>query len=222
MSLFGEFHVPSEVLALHDTLRDRPDVVVDIERVIATEELLTPYFWVAADDLDTFESAAESDPSVGELRRLDAFDEATLYRGEWTENVETIVYAYLTVGAAILEATGQSGEWELRMRFDDRASLGEFREYCREQGVPFELARLYDVTEPESGRQYGLTPKQYEALTTAWEMGYYDSPREVTLTEIAGELGISEQSLSDRLRRGYEQFIRHALVVSSPGDRSAF
>lgn len=218
MSLFGEFHVPSRVLALHETLQGQPDVTIEIERVIATENYLTPYFWVSTDDLEAFEAAADRDRSVRDLQRLDEFDEATLYRAEWKENVESIVYAYMTVGAAILEASGQDGEWELRMRFEDREALGRFQEYCSEQDIQFDLVQLYEISQPRSSGQYGLTGKQYEALTTAWEMDYYESPRAVTLEAVADELGITEQSLSDRLRRAYDQLIAHALVVTAPSN----
>lgn len=77
MSLFGEFHVSSERLALHDTLTTVPDTIVEIERVAATDELLTPYFWVSGGDAEDFEEAARQDPTVEDLRRLDQFDEGT-------------------------------------------------------------------------------------------------------------------------------------------------
>lgn len=219
MSLFGEFHVPSERLALHETLEAVPDVIVEIERVVATDELLTPYFWVSSGDADDFEAAAEHDPTIENLHRLDQFDAGTHYRAHWTENVETLVYAYTEVGAVILEATGTKTEWELRIRFDDRECLSQFQEYCDTQDISFELSRLYEISNPRTGAQFGLTRKQYDALTAAWEMGYFDTPRDVTQTEVAGELGITEQSLSQRLRRAYHTLIAHTLVFTSPTER---
>lgn len=216
MSLFGEFHIPSERLALHETLEAVPDIIVEVERVVATDELLTPYFWLSGGDTKDFEEAAEQDPTVEDLRRLDQFDEGTHYRAHWTDNVEALVYAYTEVGAVILEATGAEMEWELRMRFDDRRCLTQFQEYCDEQDISFELSRLYEISNPRSGAQFGLTRKQYNALTAAWEMGFFDTPRDVTLTEVAGELGITEQSLSQRLRRAYHTLIAHTLVFTSP------
>lgn len=110
-------------------------------------------------------------------------------------------------------------EWELRMRFDDRECLTQFQDYCDEQNIAFELSRLYEISNPRSGAQFGLTRMQYNALTTAWEMGYFETPRDVTLTEIADELGITEQSLSQRLRRAYHTLIAHTLVFTSPTDQ---
>lgn len=44
MSLFAEFHIPSEDFALSSTLDRLPGLVVEIDRVAAADELLTPYF----------------------------------------------------------------------------------------------------------------------------------------------------------------------------------
>lgn len=216
MSLFGEFHVPSEAFALHDTLSAVPELSLEIERVVATDETLTPYFWVANGELDVFESAAESDSTVRNLKRLDEFETATLYRADWTENIETIVYAYIEIGSTILEATGRNNEWELRIRFDDREKLNQFRNYCSENDIPFRLERLYELSHPRSGGQYGLTPKQHEAILTAWELGYFDASERVSLDEIAEELQITQQSLSQRLQRAHQALISHTLAVTPP------
>lgn len=64
--------------------------------------------------------------------------------------------------------------------------------------------------------QFGLTSKQYEALTTAYERGYYQVPRETDLQKLAEELDISHQALSERLRRATMIFIGEALLAGPP------
>lgn len=218
MSIFGEFHVPTDAFALYRTLPAVPEAVVEIERVVATDSLLTPYFWVSGVPPDEFESAAGNDPSTDHLTRLDEFEESTLFRAEWTDRVEALVYAYTDIGATILEASGQNEEWELGMRFRDRSTLDSFREYCHEGDIPFTLQRLYEITESRTSARYGLTPKQHEALTKAWDMGYFDEPREVTLERIADEFGISQQALSRRLRRGHHALIANTIQVTPPSE----
>ncbi|MFB6133804.1 MAG: helix-turn-helix domain-containing protein [Halanaeroarchaeum sp.] len=44
-----------------------------------------------------------------------------------------------------------------------------------------------------------LTDKQREAFIAAIESGYYDSPRQATLDDIAAELGVSKSAVSQRL-----------------------
>lgn len=218
MSLFGEFEIPVDCFAFEQTFEQHPELVIDIERVVAADKYLTPYFWITNVDLDAFEETARSDPSVQGIQRLDVFDEATLYRGEWTDQIDTLVYAYTEVGASILEADGDAQGWRLRMRFDDRDALDKFDDYLSETDIPYTLERLYDVVHPRSGTQFGLTPKQHEALTTAWELGFFDLPREASMEEVATELDISSQALSDRLRRAHYQLIKDAFQVVPPSD----
>lgn len=218
MSLFGAFLVPSEELLLHETFQELPEVTIDIERVVATDEWLTPYFWMAGIDAERFDEVVTHDPSTEDLERLDTFEEGTLYRVDWTEHNETFIHAYEEVGTTILEATGQEEQWELRMRFDDRDHLAELRDYFDENDIEFALTELHEITHPRSPGQYGLTEKQEEALVTAWEMNYFETPREITLSEIADELGISTQALANRLRRGYDALVANTLRVSSPAD----
>ncbi|WP_241175388.1 helix-turn-helix domain-containing protein [Natronolimnobius sp. AArcel1] len=45
-----------------------------------------------------------------------------------------------------------------------------------------------------------ITVKQWEALELAQELGYYESPREANLEDIANELSVSRSAVSQRLR----------------------
>lgn len=44
-----------------------------------------------------------------------------------------------------------------------------------------------------------ITDKQQEAMETARELGYYETPRETDLGELADELGVSKSAVSQRL-----------------------
>ncbi|SFS42495.1 helix-turn-helix domain-containing protein [Halostagnicola kamekurae] len=215
MSVFGEFHVPSNAFALHETLNAVSEMVIEIERVVATEEVLTPYFWVSEVNFGTFEDAVAKDPSIRNLEQLDEFQETALYRAEWTRHVESIVYIYTEIEAVVLEATGSNERWELRIRFDDRDELDTFQRYCHERNIAFDLRRLYDLSQPKTGGQYGLTSKQQSALVAAWEAGYFETPREASLEDVAAELDITQQSLSKRLHRAHRSLIANTLIVSA-------
>lgn len=52
-----------------------------------------------------------------------------------------------------------------------------------------------------------LTPPQRETLKLAYERGYYEIPRGASLMELAGELGVSDQACSERLRRGVQRLL---------------
>lgn len=219
MSVIAEFTVPSDDFALHHTLTAAPDMVVEIERVVATMgERIMPYFWISGGDKADFEDAFEDDSSVRNTALVDEIEDSVLYRAEWTENVESIIYAYTNIGATILHATGRDEQWELQLRFDDHKSVSDFQQYCIENDIAFELTKLYEQDQPMASAQYGLTTKQRETLVTALEMGYYAVPQQTTMSEVATEIGISQQALSKRLHHGHESLITSALTVSHPDD----
>ncbi len=216
MSIFAEFRVPAEAFAFQKTFAAEPEMVIEIERVVASEEeYLTPYFWVSGIGPETFEAAASTDDTFTNVRRLDESDVMTMYKAEWQDRVESVIFAYTSIGATIMEAKGQSREWILRMRFDDRKNTNAFTELLSENDVSFQLERLHEITNPRTGEQYGLTPKQQEAVTVAWDSGYYDLPRSASMEDIADELGITAQSVSDRLRRAQYTLIANTLRVTS-------
>lgn len=217
MSVFGEFDLPAGTFAFQETMETLPEAIVEIERVVVTEDEVTPYCWVSGVSLDAFDDAVATDPSIDDCTLVDRHDEAGLFRTEWTDRLDPVVHAYRSIEGVVLEATGRDGFWEFRIRFDDRAEAVEFREYLQTYGIEFTLRRLTRASAPETGEQYDLTGKQREALVAAWHGGYFDTPRESTLREIADDLDITQQSLSQRLRRGFRSLIANTLVVSEPG-----
>lgn len=80
-------------------------------------------------------------------------------------------------------------------------------------GLSFETGHLRDVNGWESDllNDVTLPGEQRIALRTAYEHGYYDTPSEATLEEIAEELGIPRSTLSDRLRRAEAQLVQRHL-----------
>lgn len=201
----------------HETFEELPETTVQIERVIATDRVLNSYFWVSNVSLDDFEVAAESDSSIEQLRCVDEFDDTALYHGEWAEELIATTTSAVDIVSVILDAIGTQGCWEIEMRFDDLETLSEFQTFCVDNEIDMTVRRLFELSRPLTGSQYGLTEKQQDALVTAWEAGYYETPRKATLSEIAEELHITQQSLSNRLRRGHQMLIGNTLTLQ-PAD----
>jgi predicted DNA binding protein len=221
MSIFLELELEADQFALSETFEAFPEALIEIERVIAADDVLTPYFWVSNVDFEKFEAVVQDDPSVANLRRVDQFDDLVMYHAEWTEALRGVTSTVVDIATVILDATGTNGQWDIEMRFDGSDQLTEFQDFAKEADIDFTVKRLFEVSQPFTGTQYGLTPKQQEALVTALEAGYFDMPREATLTEIADELKITQQSLSNRLRRGYRALIASTLTAESPNSESA-
>jgi len=117
--------------------------------------------------MERLEGAIADDPSVSEATRLDIHGGGTLYRAEWPPDVRSVGAACLQTGATILEAIGRDQTWELRLRFDTHEDVSVFYEYCEDNDIPLDVDRTYNPTTPKAGGQFGVTPKQHEALVAA-------------------------------------------------------
>lgn len=91
-----------------------------------------------------------------------------------------------------------------------RDEIVEIREFLTGLDYEMEVVRLQDATETDPGG--GLTDEQFEALLTAYEMGYFEVPKRATQAEVADELGISSPSLSERLKRAQQGLIEQHLL----------
>lgn len=217
MSTIAEFTVPSESFVLSTTLGAVPEMRVEVERVVAHDNSgsVTPYFWATGGNYTEFERALHDDPTIENVITLDELEGGHLYRAEWTKYVDSIVYAISDVKATVLDATGQGDEWNVRMLFPSDSTLSDFHDYCATYDLSFELARVYNVNQQLVADRYGLTDEQRETLAQAHDRGYFDVPRDVTLGELADDIGVSHQAVSERLRRGLETLISNALKLDT-------
>lgn len=216
MSVIADFSVPAEAFVLGDTLSALPEITIRVERVVAhTEHSVTPYFRASGADLDRFEAALEADPSIEDVVTLEEVDDQRFYRANWVGDIESMAFALEAGQTAVMEATGEDGQWEFRLLFPDHEKLSEFDSFCRERDLSFELLRTFRPENPGTFGQYEVTDEQREALVLAFERGYFDVPRGTSAEDLAEELGVSAQAVSVRIRRGLTNLLETTLV---PGD----
>ncbi|GKZ16307.1 helix-turn-helix domain-containing protein [Haladaptatus sp. T7] len=211
MSVLTEFAVPSEEFILHETLERISDIHVEIERVVADSEYVTPYFWASGESVERFERALGEDVTVETITLLENHDNERFYRVSWRQRTGTVGHAASELKASILEATSDGNDWYLKLLFPSESSLTEFHDYCSSYDLSFQLIRMYESRHPNAFGKYEVTPKQREALVTALDSGYFSVPRGATLKHVAGELDISPNALSTRLRRGHANLITNTL-----------
>lgn len=214
MSAIAELTVPASEFVLSDALAEVPDVHVEIKRVVAGTERVTPYFWASDADFDAFEAALRDDETIREISMLEGrADDERLYRVTWQAGVESLVTAISDAGATILEAVTEDGRrWELKILFPGREALSVFHDDCVSRDFSFRLERVYQPDNPQEEAEYGVTADQQEALRAGHDAGYFDVPRDTTLTELADRLDISRNALSARLRRGQRNLLSNTLV----------
>lgn len=209
--------VPAEEFALQETLEAVPDVEFECERLVETGDgAVMPLVWARGADPEDVDAALETDPSVQSFDRVATFDDELLYRMQWFDRVELVIQIITGSAATVMDAYGDGRTWALRVLFPDRDALSQTTDFCEQRDLTFDVRSVREMDGEPSGR-YGLTEEQHVALTTACQRGYFEVPRRVDLDELAGELGISHQSLSERLRRGHQALIEDTLLVGEIG-----
>jgi len=145
-----------------------------------------------------------------------------LYRVRWSLPDVAVIEGVAEAGGAILKGRSMDGYWLFGPRFPDHEHLAQFYQHLTTREVTdSRIERVYEPTVRSGhGERLGLTPEQLEAVVLAARRGYFSTPREVTLAEVGEELGISEQAVSQRLRRATETIVLSALDVpgTTPSD----
>ncbi|WP_247002149.1 helix-turn-helix domain-containing protein [Halosolutus gelatinilyticus] len=85
--------------------------------------------------------------------------------------------------------------------------LSRLKDAFEAEGIPYEIGSVTQSTDPTDL----LTDRQRRFITAAVEHGYYDSPRECTLTELAAALDVSKGGASRILHRAEGRIIKNFL-----------
>lgn len=212
MSVIVEFTIAAEAFGLGRALSGRGKGTVELERIVPADNSVVPFFWMKGGEHDALEADVDASEYVENLTVMDRVGDHTLYRVTWTGKEEPLIHGIASNEGTILDARS-NGNWSFQLRFLDHQHLAEFYNHCTEHDVGLQVDRVYTLTEESlQGRVFGLTDEQREALVLALEAGYFATPRETTMEELATRLDISQQAFSDRLRRGTEKVLRNALL----------
>lgn len=216
MGAIIEATVPAEQFALGETFAAVPDAEFEVVRMVAHgAEDVMPFLWVSGGSFEELDEALRADASVEEVEALTEFDDECLYRMRWTADIRMVMYILLEEDATVLSARGRDGRWHLRVLLPGRDSLSATRDFCDEFGVDISIRSIYDLSRSMRRGEFGLSEEQYAALEATLRSGFYDIPRDVTLQELADDLGISHQALSERLRRAHRTLVEHALTTGT-------
>ncbi|MFC4357237.1 bacterio-opsin activator domain-containing protein [Halobium salinum] len=205
MPVIIDVALPGDSFALSGLLAEHPDIHIEIERLVPLGDQVLPFFWVSDGSDEHIEEALITQSIVESVTRLTEVDDRHLYQVTWNSNVNGLVDALMDTGGVILEGQGQSGRWELRLRFPDHERLRRFSEICTDEEISTEVKGVYNPHVPSPEER--LTPVQWETLTAAHRLGYFEVPRRVTLTDLAERFDVSEQAVSQRLRRAMNALV---------------
>jgi predicted DNA binding protein len=218
MSVILEFTIDPAEFVLGQVLESGSEMSLEIERIVPTGDQTMPFIWATGEDFETFERSMREHPAVREVLALDRVGDSGLYRIEWADAPTDLIEGIAKSEGAVLRARGD-GTWVFHLRFPDHDKLTQFHNFLIDHDITVHIERTYTLSEQtERGHRFDLTTGQREALVLALERGYFATPREIGLDELARQLGVSQQAVSERVRRGNEKVLR-SVLLSSMTDR---
>ena len=153
-------------------------------------------------DASAVVDAIDTEETVIDLAVLGRHDETSLVQFETTD--PRLLFPIVGSGIPLeLPFDIRDGEarWELTASQDRLSELGEQLEAL---GIAFTVEQLRQHVEPEAV----LTDRQTALVQAAIERGYYDTPRECTLTELAEAMDMAKSTCSETLHRAEEQIVK--------------
>ncbi len=209
MATFVELALSATDTALGRVFDRIPSFHCRMEQAAASE---FPGLWLAGSERSDIETALDDDPSVETYSHVRAGIDEWLYRIRFVDEVCEIVSLIFEENGTILAASADDGTWSIQLRFPDHESATRSYHRLVERDVDVNVVSLRQCRD-KNPNQPGLTPEQYEALVTAVDRGYFEIPRQVSIQELADEFDISNQSVSERLRRASSTVLSTELNV---------
>lgn len=213
MSVTVEFTIGDESFPLGALLRGGSDRGVEATPLVPLHDGLLSYVRVYGDGLDGFERRVSADGRVDDLRRFGTEGGGRVYRLDAGDGRSRLCRCLDACGA-VVESTATApagGGWRVVARFPGSDDASAFHRRCHDHGLDIDVVR---VSSADGGQATGagLSRRQSDLLVRAYEAGYFEVPRETKMGELAAELGVSDQTLSERLRRAAGALVRTSLL----------
>lgn len=214
MTLIAVVEIEHPDLALGQTIRDVPEASIQVVPQSGTDPDTGMFFFMVEhpdDDFAAVEEAFDRDHTVGAWTRISDDETTHIYRLQHTSKTKLLTPQATKVGGLTLEAKSTTHGWRLRLQLPDREAISRLWDHCRDEGISFELAQMYQQ-EGISFDGKPLTEPQRTTLLAAYERGYFDEPRGTSHEEIAEVLDISPTAVGGRIRRGTARLIEMVLA----------
>ena len=223
MSVIVEFDVRATDFELGRVLAVPGRGRIKLQEMIPLGDQVIPLIWLYETDSDDFVDTVRSHDGVERLTEFDETSDRILYALYWDMSRDELLSAISGQEGYLLKGSGSSGTWSLQVRFPDHESLPEFDDGCREEGISLTISAVYNPTPPDAREWYGLSTPQRETLLLALGEGYYEIPRQISTKELGDALGISDQAVTERLRRAIRTLSQNTILSeeqmeSSPRD----
>lgn len=163
-------------------------------------------------DHAAFEDALADDPTVAASSLVTEFADRRVYRADLTDCGRERLSPFAAADAYVHAARGTHDGWTIRMELPDRDAFVDFSRTCRAADVDLSLREMRDTGGVESYHDFGLSPEQERIIRTAYETGYFEVPRQVSQTDLAGSFDLSTSAVSQHLRRATAELVGNTLL----------
>ncbi|WP_144905420.1 helix-turn-helix domain-containing protein [Halobellus captivus] len=208
MSITAKVHIEHEHLALVPTLQHLDGVNIRVITQGTTDPGSTYFpFLIEYDDHEELESMLEADVTVEQFELIDRTGDTAIYYIEHTPQTKLISSVVTRENGFLVHTETKDGGWLVHLLLPDRGALNAIWEYARENDIALDIIEIYSNDDAGGESSYGLTDEQLDALQLAFSKGYFNEPRDISLSEVADDMGLSSTAMSGRLRRGMRNLI---------------
>lgn len=213
MAVIAHLRIPGDSFELGRILELEDSGTIELENMVPLGEKAVPFISVSEQVRESFEQNVGNHPSVDRIVEVTRHDGERLYSLDWDVGRDVFFQGIIDRQGQLLSATGTHNTWEFEIRFSTHKALSEFQKYCSNAHIPLEVGRIYNPVRPGTGMWYGVTEAQRETLMRAVEGGYYSIPRRMSTQDLADIIGISDQAVTERLRRAIETLTENTLIA---------
>ena len=208
MSITAKVYIEHEQLSLVPTLRQLDDIHIQVITQGTTDPGSTVFpFLIEYDNPDELEQLLDVDETVDKFELVDRTNETSIYYIEHTPETKLISTVVTDVNGFLMSTKTKSEGWLVHLLLPERQALNSIWEYAAKENIRLDIIEIYSNEDAGGDESYGLTDEQRTALQIAFNRGYFSEPRDVSLSEVAGALGLSSTAMSGRLRRGMRNLI---------------
>jgi predicted DNA binding protein len=169
-------------------------------------------YHVESSDFRRFEDGLRNDHTISEFERvIETSDGKALYSFAYTDKAKTFSPVISNANGVALEMENDGNAWLITVWMPEREKLVNLWNYAETNSIEIDLQQVNEYASVVNTAA-GLTENQREALLVAFEAGYFEEPRDVTLSEVAAKLDISQPAASGLLRRGIKRLVISSLV----------
>jgi predicted DNA binding protein len=88
----------------------------------------------------------------------------------------------------------------------------QVKEFLESIGISYKIISLMDAKFSPSSPFSRLTEKQRDAIILAFKLGYYETPRKISVNELATKFGLANSTLAVHLRRAERRLLAEILA----------